>query len=433
MAEDETSNVDFSELWREAKNCRVHFNTKDLVQAIILGLAFSASDMGSDFNFAQAVETECAEFRKVVFTFVNENNKTEEGFYSVWINRTTSPCGGVSKDTVQSFTYIFISLPGLLLLLSYLQGVCASLAGRLCCHCCKGKLCNNLGNVLSLVLLGGLIYLLLGLSANNPTVSFVSALLSAGFILGVKLLAVFLHGPQMKRLSVRITSVESHFESALQLGLVLSIWLSGGEITMSAIFSATSSVTMIGKAGAESFLTFGGENKLEGLNLGGKLGLLAWTSPVFVFTAIFRILGLAIYFAWAGELLTVFLIAPPILGLFLIKYCKLKDISLGELLKGAVAEVSTLTLWGGRGREGSKTISLVLAVYFLLVHTTILSCALAMPTQFRKEGMPTVVRRASIICLFSGWTSFPFLICQVFCLLDPFATMHKIKTLSMAI
>ena len=57
--------VDFSELCREAKNCKVHLSTKDLDQAIIVGLVFSASDTGSDFNFAQAVETECAEFRKI--------------------------------------------------------------------------------------------------------------------------------------------------------------------------------------------------------------------------------------------------------------------------------------------------------------------------------------------------------------------------------
>ena len=438
MAEEETSRVDLSELWKEAKDFKAHFNTKDLLQAIILGLLFSASDTGSDFNFARAVETECSDFHKIVFTFVNEKNETEEGFYLENTNRTTSPCGGLSKDTVQSFIYIFISLPGLLLLLAYLHSVFASLAARVCCHCCKGKLFNNLGNVLSLLLLGGIIFVLLGLSANHQTANYAAALLSAGLILGVKLLAVFLHGPQMKRLSVRMTSVESQFESALQLGLVLSIWFSGGETTTSAIFSATSSVIMIGKAGAEKFLTFGAENKLEGLSLGGKLGMLAWTSPVFILTAIFRISGLAIIFAWAGNLsagnlLLAALLVPPFLGLFLMKCCRLEDISLGDLLKGAVAEVTTLTLWGRRGREGSRKISLILAVYFLLVHTIILSCSLAMPTLFHSEGMPSVVQRAAIICLVSGWTSFPLIICQIFCLLHPFSTLRKIKTLTLAI
>ena len=106
MAEEETSRVDFSELWKEAKDFKAHFNTKDLLQAIILGLLFSASDTGSDFNFARAVETECSEFHKIVFTFVNEKNETEEGFYLENTNRTTRPCGGLSKDTVQSFIYI---------------------------------------------------------------------------------------------------------------------------------------------------------------------------------------------------------------------------------------------------------------------------------------------------------------------------------------
>ena len=80
------------------------------------------------------------------------------------------------------------------MLLSYLQGVFVSLAARVCSHCCKGKLCDNLGNVLSLVLLGGITVVLLGLSVNHPTANYATALMSAGLILGLKLLAVFLHG-----------------------------------------------------------------------------------------------------------------------------------------------------------------------------------------------------------------------------------------------
>ena len=57
-----------------------------------------------------------------------------------------------------------------------------------------------------------------------------------------------------------------------------------------------------------------------------------------------------------------------------------------------------------------------------------------MPPLFRKEDVPSVVQRATIICLVCGWTPLPLhQLPGQFCLLYPFATLCKIKTLTLAI
>ena len=59
---------------------------------------------------------------------------------------------------------------------------------------------------------------------------------------------------------------------------------------------------MIGKAGAESYLTFGSKNELEGVSLPKHICLLATTSPVFIVTAVFRVGSLALITAWNWQL-----------------------------------------------------------------------------------------------------------------------------------
>ena len=73
-----------------------------------------------------------------------------------------------------------------------------------------------------------------------------------------KTVAVFLHSPRMKSLSRNMSEHEAFFESALQLTLLLTIWLSGGRVNKSTIFS---SVLVIGKVGAENFLNDGEQLK----------------------------------------------------------------------------------------------------------------------------------------------------------------------------
>ena len=95
-----------------------------------------------------------------------------------------------------------------------------------------------------------------------PWPGFILAILTTIGMLGVKAIAFFVHGQEMRRLAVKVTCMESQHESALQLLLLFWIGIYGHP-SSSSIFAIVSSILVIGKAGAESFLTFGKENKLE--------------------------------------------------------------------------------------------------------------------------------------------------------------------------
>ena len=95
---------------------------------------------------------------------------------------------------------------------------------------------------------------------------------------------MFIHSPRMKSLSRNMSESEAFFESALQLTLLLNIWLSGGKVNKSTILS---SVLLIGKVGAENLLNDG--EQLKGKNFWEKLFLVLKFIPVMALTAIFRL------------------------------------------------------------------------------------------------------------------------------------------------
>ena len=197
-------------------------------------------------------------------------------------------------------------------------------------------------------------------------------------ILGMKLTTIFVHGPEMKKLSTRMTSSESKSESSLQLLLALTICLKTGKFTWFSVSSLLSSVVMIGKSGTESHLTFGRENLLEQTGPGWrgllkKLKLLATFAPVFIATAAFRLTALAVVItedvSWFTPMMLLSFAAPSIL-LTLTKICALKDLSVRDLWTSAIGEISTHSLWGCRGREGSQKLQLFMQVYLLLLHSS---------------------------------------------------------------
>ena len=125
-------------------------------------------------------------------------------------------------------------------------------------------------------------------------------------VLSIKVTAMIVHGPELKKLSTRMTSSESQYESSLQLMLVLLICLKTGDFTASSVSSLLSSVVMIGKSGAESHLTFGRENLIEQTGPGWrgllkKLKLLLTYAPVFIATTSARLTALAIVIWHQGK------------------------------------------------------------------------------------------------------------------------------------
>ena len=48
----------------------------------------------------------------------------------------------------------------------------------------------------------------------------------------------------------------------------------------------------------------------------------------------------------------------------------MEDLTLGEVLTGFVSEMSTISNWGGRGREKSRGLQLGTSIYFLFFYTS---------------------------------------------------------------
>jgi len=261
-------------LLREVKEFRQSFSLSGLATSIFLGLAPSAWDTGSDFAFAKA--------------------ETENNFIS-------------------TLTYLIISLPGIFIAFTGLQRVTSSAAVRWCHYKGYGNL-SRLSNFILLGMLGGVIFATYFLFYYLPGGFFYSAVITASFILGSKVVALVVHGPEMKKVAVRMTALESQYESSLQLFLVLLTWFNSGEASSSSLSSALSSILVIGKSGAESFLTFGHDNQLEVSGTLQRLKLLAIYSPVFTLTAIFRLMALAAILAFIDWHSTIFVFLPLIVG-----------------------------------------------------------------------------------------------------------------------
>ena len=105
-------------------------------------------------------------------------------------------------------------------------------------------------------------------------------------VVGVKVLAVFVHTPEMKAFSTRVSSFEYSTESSLQLLLLLHLWLSGGPLYLSTILS---SLLVIGKCSAEEYLMGNPENLLKDKSAMEKLWLTLKYIPLFSLTAFFRV------------------------------------------------------------------------------------------------------------------------------------------------
>ena len=283
---------------------------------------------------------------------------------------------------------------------------------------------HTTAHLLSFVFLAGMIFALAALLFADTVYFYFTAILSTIMVLTVKVATIFVQGPEMKKLSTRMTSSESQYESSLQLMLVLVICLKTGKFTWSSASSLFSSVLMIGKSGAESHLTFGRANLLEQTGPGWrgllkKLKLLTTYAPVFIATAAFRLTALAVVFTedknlWLLAMMSLSFVAPSVL-LLLTKICALKDLSVGELWSSTMGELSTHSLWGNRGREGSKRLQLFMQVYLLLLHSSFMVMVLldrlphmSVNSIVNLRPLPATVERlriGAIVSLSTGWIS----------------------------
>ena len=123
------------------------------------------------------------------------------------------------------------------------------------------------------------------LIARWPGLFFYPALCLSLLLLGVKILAVFVHTPHMKQFSMHLSHMESSFEASCQLLLIMQIWLAGGELYL---ISMISSIVVIGKVSAEAYLMAEPNNLLDGKTFVKRIALTLRYMPVFALTAFFR-------------------------------------------------------------------------------------------------------------------------------------------------
>ena len=435
----------FETVRREVKDYATYITVPAFLQSFLLGFCLSLFDSTTDFSFAASVPFDCPDFFNP-----NETNSTKaEAEFVYRTIQDENPCGGVSPITIQVRTYFFIALPGLLIMLSGFHKMTSSMA-RKCCSSCQGPGCHCCGHITTLLLLTMLLLLAYAVicliprltpagstdrpSDTFPTLSAVAAILSAVGLLGVKLLAVFVHGPETKKLAVWVTSLEAQHESALQLSSVLSLVIQSGQYRLIGLLSMASSVLVLGKAGSEAFLTFGRENRLEAeASLKGKLCLLASLIPVFLLSSFFRVGTLAVSLAWMWYVSsTLALVAaatlPPLLVMLVLQGCgKLEDLEADQMLRGSVAELVSISLWGSRSWEAGRKINLWMSLYLTLLYTTVLAWVIASPTAHLPELMATLhpgwvaayalrLRLAAASCLALGWTSLPLVVYKLYLL-----------------
>ena len=224
------------------KEIKEHFNWNDFFFGLIFGLAPTAWDMYTDLELGSHLlvsEDEHAAGLCYLFICLPGINIVKEAVGEAVMNSHRSRSG--------------ILLAGLIMSLYFLLGT---------------------GLVVGM---GMLLWL-------RPLIFHYPAVFVTITIVFTKTVAVVVHSPRMKRLSLKMSECECFFESSLQLTLLIHIWLSGGKIHLTTIFS---SLLVIGKVGAENLLHDGDQLKDKGfwkrLLLTGKL------IPVIALTAVFRL------------------------------------------------------------------------------------------------------------------------------------------------
>ena len=199
-----------------------------------------------------------------------------------------------------------------------------------------------------------------------------------------------------------------------------------------------SSLLAISKAGVEKLLVFGEENMLD-VPLWKKITITLKYLPVFLLTSTFRTIGYATgccvnkssdsisntisNYISAATLLLLFMVALSLIGFKLLcnlstRCCGagfLDDLSIAEIFEGALGEMFSITVWGSRGREGSRTIQLASFIfYFLIYNALILYRLFYFTSDDHNVSNPLVLHNVLLGSLCCGALSLPLFILQIF-------------------
>ena len=248
MSEAKAVNVDQNDKKGWLRRALDAFNWDDFFYALLMGLLPCVIDIFTDFRFALTL---------------NENEK---------------------NSTAAGLAYAIIIIPGIDFSSYFIfQKVWDNVGDSLWAR----------GPVLFLFTtgIGLLLALLLWSIVHCPTSLFYPAILSAASLLLIKLMALAIHTPDMKRVSTMASSSEGNFEAAYQLLLMLLTWFTGGGVH---ILSIAASVLVIGKTRSERHLISQPDLKMHEKTFERKVLLVATYIPIFSLAAIFRIGSIAL-------------------------------------------------------------------------------------------------------------------------------------------
>ena len=268
---------------------------------------------------------------------------------------------------------------------------------------------------------------------------------SAAFMVGVKVLGLFCHGPEVSSLVLQTCNAEAQLEAAYQLFLLSTLFLSSGRWTTEGIRSGVTSLLVIGKVGVANLFTEEKEELKEASFL-RKICIATSFLPVFILTTLFKIGSLSVLVAWReGGLEEVFLfllaVALPAIVLVLLKIrLHLPDMTVTDISQGLVSERVSLHIWPAR--EPGKRIGLALAALHLVLYSSILAWIINYPDpDWASKSTPlstgvyiligsiktteelyskwvtetsTRLHITGIVCLVLGWVTFPMIVFKFF-------------------
>ena len=342
----ESDGIDVKKLWKEIKDWKEHWKLSRFFYVLILGLAVSVFDSGTDFIFAWSVPEACGQ------------NTPECGKHHFDL---ASICGIFHYKNIERSAFTFIALPGFFLGFSGLQSLVSASIKK----CWRGEVhrcVRGSAGVFAVALEGFLVVGLLlaargqkNWSCHLPRLAELydlslhgMAYLSASVIIGVKCLGTFCHGPECCRLLFRTKQAETKFEAALQLGLLLNIYLSSGHRTWESLLSATSSIIAIGVNGVQNFLQRHQE-KIDEASLLGKICVAASVLPAFLLTTAFKLGMWAEIRVWDAKVMVILLLLglglPNLVVLLLKMNNHLKDLPMANVNQSVFSDILTLHLW----------------------------------------------------------------------------------------
>ena len=264
------------------------------------------------------------------------------------------------------------------------------------------------------------------------------AILFSGVFLGVKVLAVFVHTPEMAQFSQDMSLAENATEGRLQILLVLHTWIRGGLFHWDTLVST---LLDIGKVGAENFLTSGPKNLLKGKSFFERLVLVLKYLPVFSLTAVFRqcsgIVKVMNYSAgfflpfntafvvsitWIYFIIehSIFQLWFAVLRFHLLP--SIQQLSVWEMADVLLSECNTISMWGGLGRRGSRLPQMIMNTWFLLHNLICISLVLASTsTQDEEIGpigkvdlFPEMFSSFCVALMVTGGLSYCLAVYQIF-------------------